>query len=139
MQTPNATSHMTNNTSKLNQLTTYKGLDKNFVGNGKGLQISHIGDTSLTTNHGKLKLKNVLVVPNLKKNLLSIGKLTIDNQCSFEFDSHGFVVKDKDNKVLAKGLRKGNLYALKENKEAALSAIRGTTTNLSIWHQRLGH
>lgn len=68
-----ATSHMTKNPSNLERIKTYKGYDKILVGNGQGLQISHIGDTSLKTNHGNFNLKNVLVVPKLKKNLLSIS------------------------------------------------------------------
>ena len=66
-----ATSHMVNNPGKLDTITSYKGHDKIIVGNGQGLNISHVGNISLNTNHGTLKLKDVLVVPQLKKNFLS--------------------------------------------------------------------
>ena len=49
-----------------------------YVGDGKSLSISHIGEVSINTQDRYLNLKDVLVVPNLKKNLLSIRKLTTD-------------------------------------------------------------
>nr|CAN83340.1 hypothetical protein VITISV_021483 [Vitis vinifera] len=53
--------------------------------------------------------------PEIKKNLLSIGQLTSDNPCFIEFSSTGFVIKDQLQQVLARGTKKGGLYALKEN------------------------
>lgn len=111
-----ATSHMTNNKGNIDKPVPYEGNDKIFVGNGQGLHITHVGNASLNTDYGKLKLNNVLVVPKLKKNLLSVGQLIKDNKCSFEFNSDGFVVKNQEKQVLARGLKKGNLYALEENK-----------------------
>ena len=90
-----ATTHITNNVGKMTQITPYKGNDAIFVGNGEALRISHIGEARLKTKHRDLKLKNLLVVPEIKKNLLSIGQLTSDNLCSIEFLSIGFVIKDQ--------------------------------------------
>ncbi|KAH9793854.1 subtilisin-like protease SBT5.3 [Citrus sinensis] len=105
-----ATAHMVNCTGKLKKFIPYGGSHKIFVGNGQSLHISHIGDTT----HGKLNLKDILVVPKLKKNLLSVSKLVDDINCSVEFNSLGFVVKSKDNQVLAQGTRHGDLYVLNE-------------------------
>ena len=55
---------MTNNIGKLDQIKSYKGRDKIFVGDDQGLQISYIGNVSLTTRHKNLQLKNVLVILN---------------------------------------------------------------------------
>ena len=60
-----ATFHIINNPGKLKTIVPYKGHDKIFVGNGQGLQISHIGNTSLKIDYGDLHLKNVLVVPKI--------------------------------------------------------------------------
>ena len=64
-----ATAHMVNDLGKLDTILSYKGHDKIFVGNGQALNISHIGDISIKTDHDTLKLKDVLVVPQLKKNI----------------------------------------------------------------------
>ena len=103
------------------------------------MDISHIGDISIKTDHGTLKLKDVLVVPQLKKNLLSVAQLTNDLLCSLEFDSNGFIVKNKQNQVLARGSRRGNLYVLKETNQEALNAIKGKFADEELWHKRLGH
>lgn len=121
---------MKKNPGNLERIKTYKGFDKILIGNEQGLQISHIGDTSLKNNHGNL---------NLKKNLLSISQFIDDNKCSFIFNADGFVVKNKQNQILAKGRRQRKLYVLEEAYNAALSAIRENLEDHSLWHKRLGH
>lgn len=86
---------MTNNTCKLSYVKPYKGNDMIFVGNGNALPISHVGNACVFTKEGKFKLNDVLVVTHLKKNLLSVGKFTSDNSCTFECTSFDFVVKDQ--------------------------------------------
>lgn len=80
-----ASAHITNNTSKLSHLESYHGEDKVFVGNGECLKTTHIGQSSITARNRKLKLKDILVDLEIKKQLLSISKLTSDNDCSIEF------------------------------------------------------
>jgi hypothetical protein len=46
------------------------------VGDGRELQVTGIGQVELQTEKAKIKINDVLYVPNMKKNLLSIGKLT---------------------------------------------------------------
>ena len=86
---PRATTHITNNPGKMTQITPYKGNYAIIVGNGEALRVLHISEARLKTRHRDLKLKNLLVVPEIKKNLLSIGQLTFDNLCSIEFSSTG--------------------------------------------------
>ncbi|GKV37532.1 hypothetical protein SLEP1_g45554 [Rubroshorea leprosula] len=45
----------------------------------------------------------------------------------------------KTQQILAKGSRKGQLYALDEEAQYALSALATNRAEDSIWHQRLGH
>jgi hypothetical protein len=70
------------------------------VGNGSTLPISHIGHASLSASARTLHLNNVLLVPNIVKNLISIHHFTIDNCCSIEFDPFGFSVKDLRTMIL---------------------------------------
>lgn len=49
-----------------------------MVGNDDNLLISRIEDIYFRKN---LNIKDVFVVPKLKKNLISIGKLLKDNEC----------------------------------------------------------
>jgi len=132
-----ASTHMTNQGGNFKNLKPYFGTDKVFVGNGQALPISHKGKIFLKTTQGKLHLNNTLVVPNLKKNLLLVSQLTNDNDCIFEFNSNGFVIKDQKQRILAEGHKQGNLYALKGETFEALSTIKEASPD--IWHARLGH
>ena len=80
-----ATTHILNNPGKVSKLKTYKGGDSLYVGNGDSLDITHISKGDIYTENGKLKHKNVLIVTDIKKNLLSIGQLTQDNACNIIF------------------------------------------------------
>ncbi|KAF3671354.1 hypothetical protein T459_28432 [Capsicum annuum] len=114
-----ASNHMTNNSGNLIDLKNYNGPDKIIVGNGSKLDITHIGNT---TKSG-LKLKEVLVVPKITKNLLSVHNIAKDNSCTLEFDESDFFVKDKKTRtLLAKGSSKDGLYALEDNNLYALTA-----------------
>ncbi|KAG6790018.1 hypothetical protein POTOM_006161 [Populus tomentosa] len=66
-----ANNHMTADTSEVQGIHSYPGNDSVMVGNGNGLPISGIGQVSLPATN--IKLNNVLVVPNIKKKLLSVS------------------------------------------------------------------
>lgn len=129
-----ATSHMTNNPGTLSHIKPYKGNDVVYVGNGNKLDITHTGDKSI----GSMNLKRVLVVPKLKKNLISVSKLTTDNFCTVKFSPSDFVIKDHNKQIIGKGIKRGDLYALDSNSQQALTTITGINDS-SLWHQRLGH
>ena len=80
-----------------------------------------------------------MVVLEIKKNLLSIGQFTSNNPCSIEFSSIGFFIKDQLQKGLAKGTKKGSLYALEENVIQAMTVTRSSKASSEVWHQRIGH
>jgi hypothetical protein len=93
-----------------------------------------MGDITLYSPYGKLNLNDVLVVPNIKKNLISITKLTKDNSCLFEFHSYGFKIKDQTTgAILATGHRKSGLYALEEGGAIkALVAIKFDKAHVAL-------
>lgn len=64
-------------------------MDGVFIGNGSCLPITHIGEAQVNTISGSVVLSNVLYVPAMKKNLLSISQFTEDHDCIFQFTSQG--------------------------------------------------
>jgi hypothetical protein len=52
------------------------------------------GHSVLPTPTTNFALNDILVAPSIVRNLLSIRQFTRDNNCSFEFDAHGFSIKD---------------------------------------------
>ena len=135
-----ASSHMTADAGKLFNLTKYDGHDKIMVGNGSTLDITHIGSAAINTGDKSLFLDNILVVPEIKKNLLSVGQLTTENPYTCKFSSDKFVIKDRRTKhVIAVGSRCGGLYALQPANGAALFSTRFRVASDRIWHERFGH
>ncbi|KAF8389144.1 hypothetical protein HHK36_025837 [Tetracentron sinense] len=134
-----ATAHMTNNEGNLSRITSYHGADRVLVGNGSCIPISHTGSVSLNTPTGFFQLNNTLLVPHIKKNLISVSQFTRDNDCQFTFSSSGFVIQArKTGKVLGTGSSKAGLYILDRLHQAFLSSssVKGSS---EIWHNRLGH
>ena len=86
-----------------------------------------------------MKMKDVLYVPGLKKNLLSISAL----------DKKGFRVAFIDGKVpmwskgktindpVEIGIEEGGLYKLKGHVDSALAT--STISPCELWHRRLSH
>ncbi|KAH9769131.1 retrovirus-related pol polyprotein from transposon RE1 [Citrus sinensis] len=117
-----ATHHLTNNMENLHFKEDYKGTDQLIIGNGQGLSISHIGHAFLSfraskhpyTHASTIALKDMLLVPTITKNLLSISKLTSDNSLSVEFCGNVCYVKDMKGQVLLQGLaEKGQVHILR--------------------------
>lgn len=84
-----ATSHKMPSTTHLDSSSPYTGHEQVIFGNGKVSPISHIGTSTLLSN---LVLSDVLVVPNLTKNLLSISKLTQDSPVDVLFSNPFFTI-----------------------------------------------
>ncbi|KAH9783416.1 retrovirus-related pol polyprotein from transposon RE1 [Citrus sinensis] len=109
-----ATHHLTNDLSNLSISEPYEGNEKLIIGNGYDLTISHLGSTHLAVGNYKLLLKNLLFVPHITKNLLSISKLTSDNSLIIEFCGNTCFLKDKKKRtVLLEGVAMKGLYKLK--------------------------
>ena len=70
-----ASNHVTSNPAMLHNLSEYGGPDEIVLGDGKSLKISHIGQKQIHTAYKTLNLPDVLCVPNLKRNLISVAKL----------------------------------------------------------------
>ncbi|KAF7142376.1 hypothetical protein RHSIM_Rhsim05G0026100 [Rhododendron simsii] len=135
-----ATQHMTSDYGKLQNCTPYFGSDKIMVGNGDTLHITHVGNASLNMGNKEIKLNNVLVVPEIKKNLLSVSQMTTQLPYDFEFSANDFVIKHRETKrVIAKGSRSGGLYSLKPKNAEVFFSTRFRVVNDDVWHQRLGH
>jgi hypothetical protein len=74
---------MTSDTNKVHGIISYPGNDSVMDGNGQGLPITGTGHVTIPTTN--LKLNDVLVVPTIKKKLLSVSQFTRDNNCYFLF------------------------------------------------------
>ncbi|PNY02796.1 copia protein (gag-int-pol protein), partial [Trifolium pratense] len=131
-----ASNHVTHQTDKFQDLTGHNGKNSLMVGNGEKLKIVASGSTKLKN----LNLYDVLYVPEITKNLLSVSKLTADNNIIVEFDADCCSVKDKlTGKALLKGKLKEGLYQVSN---VSSQSNKDACTYMSVkesWHRKLGH
>ncbi|KAF7824348.1 Retrovirus-related Pol polyprotein from transposon TNT 1-94 [Senna tora] len=110
-----ATNHVTSDASNLMNGVEYTSAEQLHMGNGKGLLISNIGQSLVKSSFQpnlSLVLNNLLHVPSITKNLVSVSKFAKDNSVFFEFHSDACYVKSQATKAtLLKGsIRPDGLY-----------------------------
>jgi hypothetical protein len=132
--------HMTGQRNILSCISENKFSQKVTLGDDYQYPIKGVGESNHKLNLGNsLKMKDVLYVPGLKKNLLSISSL----------EKKGFRVAFIDGEVLmwAKGetsneaiiigSEENGLYKLKGHSEAAMT--HAIENSCELWHRRLAH
>lgn len=84
-----STNHVTNSFDNCPSGNEYSSGSQIHVGNATFLDILHTGQTFLTLSHSSLshtfQVQNLLHVPHMIKNLLSVSKFSQDNNVFFEF------------------------------------------------------
>ncbi|KAA8544767.1 hypothetical protein F0562_019529 [Nyssa sinensis] len=117
-----ATDHMTASTSNLQSVTPYTKSNGVMVGNGHILPITHIGTATLSSGSSSIKLNDVLIVPDIQKDLLSVSNLTSNYPLIFEFNGPGLVLKDRISKqIIAKGWKRKGLYTFEGSQDHSTS------------------
>ena len=110
--------------------------------NGDSTKVTHSGCSQL---QGGEVVKNVLYVPELNFNLLSVAKLTRQLNCCAIFYPDFFLLQDLfTGKVKEIGEEKGGLYILKSSQlidtgqHRSFVAVKNSAEG-EVWHKRLGH
>lgn len=144
-----ASDHMIASLSKLNNVRIAPANCVINLPNGECAQISHIGSLSLKND---LILQNVLFVPTFKHNLLSIHRLSKDNNCHVKFTPNSCEILANDtNALLAEGFIDKGLYYLyddlkvphasvhtqgAEGSSSAASVQAFSCSQFQLWHNR---
>ncbi|GJY29824.1 ribonuclease H-like domain-containing protein [Tanacetum coccineum] len=132
-----ASSHLNFNASNLSIIFDKRLFPSVHVGDGKSIPVTNTGHSIIPSHHRPLHLHNVLVTPNIIKNLISVRQFTRDNNCTIEFDAFGFSVKDYLTRhILLRCDSSSDLYPVTK---PSTSPIAFLSTSASTWHQRLGH
>ncbi|CAI7903315.1 unnamed protein product [Closterium sp. NIES-54] len=107
-------------------------------GNDKSLPVVGVGSTCLIVDSGPVDITNVLHVPGLKVNLLSVSQLA-KKGVTFTMDDAKMNLFWKGEQF-AQGVLNGELYQLKTPAKAASSNVaQGSKATLKAWHNRLAH
>ena len=93
----------------------------------------------------KCKLHNVLYVPELAYNLMSVAK-AIERGADLVFNDRGCMIKDANHKLIAMATKVGNLYYLPHAKPKDHVHVTDSVQSTSnrplkedLWHRRYGH
>ncbi|GKC74378.1 ribonuclease H-like domain-containing protein [Tanacetum coccineum] len=106
------------------------------IGDGYFIPVTNSGHSVLPTPHRPIRLNNVLITPNIVKNLIYVHHFVHDICCTVEFDVFGFFVKDfLTRRVLLRCDSTGDLYPITKPSTIPHPFL----TNKYTWHQRLGH
>ncbi|KAK9074377.1 hypothetical protein SSX86_006975 [Deinandra increscens subsp. villosa] len=139
MMDSGASHHLATNTGSLASVSEYGGPDEILLGDGTGLKITHFGSTQFSNPVKPLSLPNVLCVPNLRSNLISVAQLCRTNNVSVEFFPLYFLVKDiVTGATLARGENINDVYYLKPASTLPNAQVATAVSPLQ-WHHRLGH
>jgi histone deacetylase 1/2 len=134
-----ATDHITGELEKLVVRDKYNGTEQIHTANGAGMQIIHVGHSTIHTLSRSLNLKNILHVPSSTKNLLYVHRLTTDNNVFVEFHPDLFCIKDQETKnILLRGPCWRGLYPLTST-SAVKQAFGVNKPTIDCWHNRLGY
>ncbi|KAK1408451.1 hypothetical protein QVD17_40235 [Tagetes erecta] len=134
-----ASHHITNDLNALSLHAPYDGNEELIIGDGSSLTITHIGSINLTFSNTSITLKNVLCVPSISRNIISISRLCIDNNILIEFFHFNFVIKDYRSRLpLLRGTASRGIYELRPS-SLLPQAFHLQLNKASFWHHRLGH
>ncbi|MCO5587259.1 hypothetical protein L7F22_041206 [Adiantum nelumboides] len=106
---------------------------------------AHTSDVPLSTRNGKEKyLAAVLHVPNITKNLVSVGQM-VEQGLQVKLNGDSLYVEEykKNGKLVAQGKKVGRMFTLNVNMPEMNAAMfaQGTSVvvDVEIWHKWIGH
>ena len=137
-----ASHHVNTDLNNLSLHAPYTGSIDVMIGDGTCLLISHTGFASLPSSTTTFTLNDVLCVPSMKKNLISIFQFCISNNAFVEFLPSCFHVKNLCmGAILLTGNTKDGVYEWPAAQPASslILAFSHVKTTSSNWHHRLGH
>ena len=107
-----------------------------YLADGSALDVVSMRDVRILLPNGSVwLLEKVQHIPELRRNLISVGQLD-DNGHAILFVGGTWKVT-KGARVLARGKKTGTLYMTSSPRDTII--ITDASTDTSLWHRRLGH
>ena len=134
-----ATSHMTG------KKVFFHNIDKNMkgrvkFGDGSTIPFEGKGNINVTLKNGEILLiQNVLYLPDLKTNILSLEKLD-DQGCKTSLSNGFLTIHDRAGRLLTKTKKtSGNMYKMKIDINERCNLIKEEESEAWLWHKRFCH
>lgn len=137
-----ATAHMTSNATHLCDLRAPTS-NAVTIGDSGRLDVKCAGDvqmkiaTNSKSNVEQVTVKDVLCVPNICANLMSVSKMA-DHGNTLVFDKSSCRIFDENFDLLTTAKRVDDLYQLNGTLNSNASAFVASV-DANLWHRRMGH
>ena len=84
-------------------------------------------------------INNVLHVPTITKNLVSVGQM-VEQGMEVRFDQEECFI-EKEGQIIARGRREGRMFILNSHKMKSAMFAKSTKvdSDIEVWHKRIGH
>ncbi len=132
-----ATRHMTPQRELFINMTPYNGVVE-FCNRGQ-LPVRGRGDIRIRLGSSIQTMKDVLYVPDIGVNLLSIMALDRRDFLVNFGNQEVQIIDKRTNEIVASGHAKNGLYELIDCQSERAFAARNTASDFELMHQRLGH
>ncbi|XP_016676351.1 uncharacterized protein [Gossypium hirsutum] len=117
--------------------TTQKKVSNVKVGNGHFIKAEGKGDVVICTPTGNKIISNVLLVPEIERNLFSIAQL-VEKGYNVVFKENEFQISDPSGSMLMSVAMTEKSFVVDWNKGFD-NAYAVSSEDSKLWHQRLGH
>lgn len=131
-----ASSHMTPFAGMLNK-KQLPSCNEIVTANNSKLQVKAVGNARIKFHENEIEIADILHVPNLAVNLLSVHKMVSKGNI-VTFDKNGCTIYDNEKRQIAKCSAQNGVYKLKTNVENCMLSNEKCNTAV-MWHRRLGH
>ena len=130
------TNHMTHDQGFFKELDRSKA-SRVRIGNGVFITAEGRGIVDIESCQGTKLIYNILYVPEIDQNLLSVGQL-LEKGFKLNFEDNHCSIKDANNKKILSIKMSGRSFTLDPMEEEQV-ACPATENSTVIWHKRLGH
>jgi transposase InsO family protein len=138
-----ASAHMTPNQEKLQRVRQVHEMKEIIIANQMSMPVKCAGDTQITTrvknSQFDITVRNILCIPNLTTNLLSVSQL-VANGNTVSFKKNICHIHNQQKVLIGVAELENGVYKLNTVKsEKVLAATVVQATDAKTWHRRLGH
>jgi transposase InsO family protein len=138
-----ASAHMTPNPEKLQRVRQVHEMKEIIIANQMSMPVKCSGDTQITTrvknSQFDITVRNILCIPNLTTNLLSVSQL-VANGNTVSFKKNICHIHNQQKVLIGVAELENGVYKLNTVKsEKVLAATVVQATDAKTWHRRLGH
>ena len=107
-----------------------------YLADGSALDVVGMGDVRILLSNGSVwLLEKVRHIPELRRNLISVGQLDDEGHAILFIGGTWKVTKG--TRILTRGKKTGTLYMTSSLRDTI--AVADASTDTSLWHCRLGH